>query len=419
MRKGLIALATVVAALGGAGSATADVVDDNLAAVARSEGDVVVFARGADEAVYVREGVNGTWTSIGGQATSGPAAATRPDGTIDVYVRGTDDAVHHIFKPKGGSWSPWESLGGQASTGPGATARVGTDTLDLFVGGTNRALHHKHWNPREGWSGWGSLGGEIFGSPSPVSRKTGWLDVYVRGVQNGIFNKSYTNGAWVEYDPVGGATLSAPSAITRANGNLDVFVRGTDKALHQRYFIEGSGYSEWFRVDARQMSSGPAAVADGPNRVHVFARDGGDVMVKSWAAGSGWADWRSIGPVRSPASDTPQPAPPAPAPSPVDGGTVQLNSGLRCTPQGGSLKVDVNVRKRPGRAKPRVQKVVFYYRKGKGKVARSDRRAPYRRAIPVDLEAGTYRVYARIHYKRPGKRKLGVKTVSKRFVVCA
>ncbi len=83
------------------------------------------------------------------------------------------------------------------------------------------------------------------------------------------------------------------------------------------------------------------------------------------------------------------------------------------------MPVSVSVRKRPGRAKPRVRKVVFYYRKGKGRVARTDRRAPYRRMVPVDLEPGTHRVFARILYKRPGKRKLGVKTVSRRFTVCA
>lgn len=427
------ALACLSAALAFAGSASADVVDDNLAAVSRAAGDVVVFARGADGATYVREGIDGTWASLGGEATSGPAAAVRQDGTLDLYVRGTDEAIHHKSRPKGGDWTAWESLGGVTSTGPGTSARVGTDTVDLFVGGGDRALYHKAWNPRNGWSGWASVGGAISSAPSPVSRKTGWIDTYVRGLDNRIYNKSWTNGAWTPYDDVMGHTLSAPSAITRSSGNLDVFVRGTDRGLHQRSFIEGSGYTAWGRIDGRELTSGPAAVADGPSRVHVFAYEGTDVLVKSWAAGSGWAAWRSLGPVAPPAGPPPDNPPPGPGPgpsgpgpgpagpgsAPVDGGSVRLGTGLSCTPRGQRMKVSVSVRKRPGRAKPRVKKVVFYYRKGKGKVARTDRRAPYRRMIPVDVEPGTHRVYAKIHYKRPGKRKLGIKTVSRRFAVCS
>ncbi len=135
---------------------------------------------------------------------------------------------------------------------------MGTDTIDLFVGGGDRALYHKHWNPRDGWSGWTSLGGEIFAAPSPVSRKTGWIDTYVRGAGDQIYNKSWTNGAWTEFSDVQGRTVSAPWAITRSNGNLDVFVRGTDRALHQRSYIEGSGYTLWGRIDARPLTSGPA-----------------------------------------------------------------------------------------------------------------------------------------------------------------
>ncbi len=51
-------------------------------------------------------------------------------------------------------------------------------------------------------------------------------------------------------------------------------------------------------------------------------------------------------------------------------------------------------------------------------VARTDRKAPYRRKLPVKIGPGTHRVHAKIHYKRPGKRKLGIKTVSRRFTVC-
>ena len=61
-----------------AAPARADVYDDNPAAASRGPGDMVVLARGADGAIYERHVAPGgwtDWTSIGGQATSGPAIA--------------------------------------------------------------------------------------------------------------------------------------------------------------------------------------------------------------------------------------------------------------------------------------------------------------------------------------------------------
>jgi hypothetical protein len=86
------------------------------------------------------------------------------------------------------------------------------------------------------------------------------------------------------------------------------------------------------------------------------------------------------------------------------------------------MMVSLAVHKRPGRAKPRVQRVVFYYRKakrGKRVVARTDRRAPFRRTLRVHLAPGRHRVYARVYYRRPGKPGLARKTVSRPFTVCA
>lgn len=118
-----------------------------------------------------------------------------------------------------------------------------------------------------------------------------------------------------------------------------------------------------------------------------------------------------------PPAPTPPPAP-APAPPPQSG-TVQLGVGLGCTPRGGRMRVSLTVHRRPGRAKPRVKRVVFFYKKKSGRVARSDRRRPYRRALPVRLAPGPHRVYARVYYKRPGGSKLRKRTVHRRFVVCA
>ena len=120
---------------------------------------------------------------------------------------------------------------------------------------------------------------------------------------------------------------------------------------------------------------------------------------------------------------TPAPTPaPAPPPPPPQTGSVQLGVGLGCTPRGKRMLVSLTVHKRKGRAKPRVKRVVFYYRnknRGKRVVARTDRSKPYRRTLPIQLAPGPHHVYARTYYKRPGSSKLRRKTVVRRFTVCA
>jgi hypothetical protein len=134
-------------------------------------------------------------------------------------------------------------------------------------------------------------------------------------------------------------------------------------------------------------------------------------------------------PDKTPPQPTPTPAPappptpaPAPPPPPPASSGVQLGVGLGCAPRGKRMPVSLTIHKRAGKAKPRVKRVVFYYRKknrGKRVVARTDRHAPYKRTLPIQLPAGPHHVYARVYYKRPGSSKLRRRTVKRRFTVCA
>jgi hypothetical protein len=124
-------------------------------------------------------------------------------------------------------------------------------------------------------------------------------------------------------------------------------------------------------------------------------------------------------PVPTPApTPAPTPPPPPPPPPPSSNG-VALGVGLDCAPRGRRMPVSLTVRKRKGRAKPRVNRVVFYYRKKGRVVARSDRRRPYKRTLRIHLAPGPHHVYARVYYRRPGSKKLRKETVKRRFTVCA
>ena len=408
MRRLSTLLCGLALALGAAAPAAAEVVDDNLAVTVRG-GTLVVFARGEDGTLHMRNGVDAPWASLGVKVSSGPSATTLADGSILVFARAMDERVTYATV-RDGSVSSWQALDGTVASAPAAGLRRGTDTVDLFVrSDTGRLLHRTR--TAGAWSSSSALDAVIVGAPATASRKSNFVDAYVRGTDDNLYANWYDQGTWNGPLSIEKTITAAPSvSALPGSESMNVFVRDQNRALSQRTFhAERSGFGPWTQVDPRPITSAPASVA-GAGGVHVLARDGDDVLLKT--NDGDWKPWRSLGTVAPPAP------PPPPPPSPVQGGTVELTSGLACTPRRGALRVSVNVRRRAGRAKPRVQKVVFYYRKGKGKVARSDRKAPYRRAIPVDLEPGTHRVFARIHYKRPGKRKLGVKTVSKRFAVC-
>jgi len=436
-------LVAVVAALAVAGPARADVVDDNVAPVLNKQGTVELFARGTDGEVYTRPADGGEWTSLGGAASSGPAAMQRADGALDVFVRGMDDKLYQKTR-RGSSWSDWTSLDGLLTSAPAATERRGTGAIELFARGHDNALWHRAYLPGQGWGPWGSFGGQIASGPTVVSRIDGWADLFVRWSDNRILQRYFDRQRWSDWFETTPSwlTISAPSATVPSEGRMEVFHRGRDRALWQRSY-DGVGFGPGdYRVDSHPLESSPAAVADPTGRIRLYAREGENIIVKT-LSGGGWSAWERMGPVGPPArSGTPTPGqsqdggqsggqdgqgggqdggqggstPPPPAP-PVAAGDVKLGTGLSCTPRGQRMDVSVDVRKRPNRAKPRVQRVVFYYRKGKGKVARTDRKAPYKVKLPVDLEPGTYRVHARIYYKRG--RKSGRKTVSRRFAVCS
>jgi hypothetical protein len=122
-------------------------------------------------------------------------------------------------------------------------------------------------------------------------------------------------------------------------------------------------------------------------------------------------------PTPTPPTPTPTPAPPPPPPS---SGGVTVGVGLGCVRNGKRMRVTLKVHKQPGKAKPRVKRVVFFYRRHKRSIVRADKSAPYRRRLPISgLTPGKHLTYARVYYKRPGSSKLRKRTVRRHFTVCA
>ncbi len=71
------------------------------------------------------------------------------------------------------------------------------------------------------WSGWQGLGGELASAPSAASRSADTLDVFARGTDNALWQRSFANGAWSGWHSLGGAIMSAPAAVSWGPGRLE------------------------------------------------------------------------------------------------------------------------------------------------------------------------------------------------------
>jgi hypothetical protein len=233
----------------------------------------------------------GSWTSIGGVATSSPAATTpslNPTAVIDVFVGGTNGALYE--RPTlndGASWGAWSNLGGQLASGTGpAACSWSAGRLDVFVEGTNGALYHK-WSTNSGatWSGWQNLGGKLTASPAASSAATNQIGVFVRGTDGACWYKEWTGTAWSSWKSLGGqlAPNTGPGVMGAGFNNTtdvpiyEVFVQGTDHQLWLLNFGEaGSAWSYLPACPEVLSASSPAVVwsYDGHTEVFVSTTSG-------------------------------------------------------------------------------------------------------------------------------------------------
>jgi hypothetical protein len=173
-------------------------------------------------------------TPLGGYVTATPGAvvtnggymppslAARPpgNGQIDVFVRGSQGALYERMYATGG-WSGWTKFHDgtlEAGTGPTAVSGfVGPDTgktavpdgyggLTVYVTGTNLHMYSVYssdegltWatTGHHGYLDWSDYGGVLTSSPSGA---TGTYVVVVRGADNNIWTN--VNGIWQTPPPI-------------------------------------------------------------------------------------------------------------------------------------------------------------------------------------------------------------------------
>jgi hypothetical protein len=132
-------------------------------------------------------------------------------------------------------------------------------------------------------------------SPASISwGVTNRVDVFVRGSDGAVWQRTYNNG-WSTWIPLGGqlAAGTGPAVASWSAGRLDVFVQGTNGALWHKWW-NGAKWSGWESLGGK-LTASPAASPLGTNHIGVFVRGTeGACWYKEWT-GTAWSSWESLG----------------------------------------------------------------------------------------------------------------------------
>jgi hypothetical protein len=180
------------------------------------------------------EGATGAGTGIGMVLPFGsdPHPVASFDGQVHVFSRGTDGALWHK-RFDGSTWLPNESLGAAPlGSDPYPVASAGGH-IDVFWRGEDCALWHKRFDG-SAWSPNSSLGPAAPGShPHPVASTDGHIHVLSRGTDGALWDKLYNRSTdfWFGNEPLG-----APSTGRRGLAGLTEIWLSLDS--HTDFFAE-------------------------------------------------------------------------------------------------------------------------------------------------------------------------------------
>jgi hypothetical protein len=242
----------------------------SIAAVARGLQKLDVVAVGANGGIYTAAWDNnvasgawqGWWQIAGGVASCGsePALISRHPDLLDVFVAGTDGnvwtAAWDASRPHN-SWKGWWSLGSIGR--PVATvSAVASDTnrIHVFAVGLDGRTYSKQWDGS--WSTWkriGSFNAQPGAKVYPVSRKKGYVDIFVMTQNQHVFTSAwntsrtantFTSPADLGYGLTQGTQVSA---VAKDGNSLDMFaISGNGNAVWTRSWTSGGGWGGWTRL---------------------------------------------------------------------------------------------------------------------------------------------------------------------------
>jgi len=168
-----------------------------------------------------------------------------------------------------------------ADSAPSAVS-WGSGRIDLFVRGNDGALWQKSFSSSS-WGAWTSLGATLDSAPFVTSSGASRLEVLVCGTDEGLWQRSF-GGSWGAWTPHSGVLASSPVALSSAAGEVQTFARGTDDALWQR-----SSAGTWTSLGG-QFWGTPSVVASNQSTPDAFVRGSDNALWQRTPGGT----WQSL-----------------------------------------------------------------------------------------------------------------------------
>jgi alpha-galactosidase len=196
---------------------------------------------------------------------------------------------------------PGADLGGNVSASP-ALVRIDDTHASVFARGANGSLHQQTLDGTTWSQRWNDLGGpthgKILGQPSAFASAGGRLDVFVRGLDNAAYQRTFRNGRWDRWVNLGGRLTDSPSVAFTSPQSWSLFTRGQDGLVWTR--AQSGGWSSVSAPNGKAIYGRPGAANDG-TATHIAIRAADDsVWTRSRDNATGvWSEWSGIGGVIS------------------------------------------------------------------------------------------------------------------------
>jgi glucuronoarabinoxylan endo-1,4-beta-xylanase len=224
---------------------------------------------------------------LGGVLVGAPAATAWGPNRIDVFCRGTDNKLYWNYF--NGEWSSWLSgdIGAYTYSSP-VVVNWGVDRLHVFYTGIDGSVRHKWYNGN--WSYEENLGGKIIGGPSAVAWNNSRIDLLVRGLDNQLYWKFWNGSSWSGFNALGVFAFSDPAVTSRGSDAFDIFYRGSNGVMKQKSYYLGNWSPEYdFGLPAgNQMAARPSKLSAASRSASVASRSA-VVSSKSSALPLPWA----------------------------------------------------------------------------------------------------------------------------------
>jgi CubicO group peptidase (beta-lactamase class C family) len=143
------------------------------------------------------------------------------------------------------------------------------------------------------WDGWFGLGGEIQGAPAVVFPTVDTIDIYVRGMDDRLWQKWWdgkkwnpSDSDWAQHDDGKFRLASAPFAVANGLNFRDVYAVGKDSHVYHKFW-DGKSWTGWFDLGG-SIKGAPAVVNPTPSTIDIYARDKNDRLVQKWWDGKKW-----------------------------------------------------------------------------------------------------------------------------------